>query len=305
MSLPRLAVWLWLGGGCLLAVWAGARDEAASQLLTQRRPGLPAALLCSGTEASGPSCPHKRKSATLVPSFTKTTTPPTTVHMKTTSHPTTHASNHTTRSPTNHTTVPANHTTPHPTNHTTPFHTAAPINHTTMNYTTSPHPTNHTTPPANHTTTPWPTDTPFVAVGNYTVKNGSTACLRLEAGLQVQVQYTSKAKQKLWGAFAVQPIRTNASGDCSSEVATLKLQFPEGFLIFIFKKNQTTRTSYLNRVQANLTYQFRQATGCSHCDDGPRPQPVHAALSPAFMFHNTPDLQLHRITGLEGTSGVI
>ncbi|XP_015275802.1 PREDICTED: macrosialin [Gekko japonicus] len=105
---PGLA--LWVAASCLLAAWASAQGEPASQWLVQR-PGPPGDLLCSGAEPSDPRCPRRKKSATLLPSFTKTTTPATTHHLKTTHHPTTHT--------TKHTTHPANHTTPHPANHTT------------------------------------------------------------------------------------------------------------------------------------------------------------------------------------------
>ncbi|CAM4719189.1 unnamed protein product [Caretta caretta] len=107
----------------------------------------------SKIEAPCDGCPRHKSSATLVPSFTKTT--PTTTHRTTrpTNHTTTHPTNHTTTHRTHHTTThPTNHTTPHPTNHTTTHRT----HHTTPHPTnhTTPHPTNHTTPhPTNHTTT--------------------------------------------------------------------------------------------------------------------------------------------------------
>ncbi|XP_048372388.1 macrosialin [Sphaerodactylus townsendi] len=301
-------LFFWVVSSGLLTVWAAARDEEAPEPLTQRL-GPPGALPCSGTDLPDPRCPRKKKAATLVPSFTKTTPHATTHHLKTTPHPTTH--------PANHTTVPANHTTPHPTNHTIPFHTTAPVNHTTAhptnhttahptnhtipfhtttpisnttahpaNHTTAHHHANHTTPPAVVTTAPLPTDTPLVAVGNYMVKNGSTPCLRLEAGLQFRVTYTSKTKHQLWGTFALQPNHTNASGSCSGEAATIKLRFPEGFLIFIFKKNETEKTSYLTRVQANLTYQFLQATETSFGADSSSLREFETSLGHSYQCQN-------------------
>ncbi|KAL8177029.1 UNVERIFIED_CONTAM: hypothetical protein K2H54_041005 [Gekko kuhli] len=199
MISPRFALGLalWVAASCLLAAWAAAQDELASQRPVQR-PGPPGDLLCSGTEPSDPRCPR-------------------------------------------------------------------------------------------------PTVMPHVAVGNYTVRNGSTICLWLEAGLQVQVQYTSKAKQPLWGVFAVQPNHTNASGACSSETSTLQLQFPEGFLLFIFKKmktqisflqNETKRTAYLSRVQANLTYQFPQATETSFRVDSSSLQEFEVSLGHSYQCRN-------------------
>ncbi|CAM4706945.1 unnamed protein product [Lepidochelys olivacea] len=119
----------------------------------------------SRIEAACDGCPRHKSSATLVPSFTKTTH--TTTHRTTrptnhtTTHPTNHTTTHRTTRPTNHTTThPTNHTTTHPTNHTTTHRTTRPTNHTTThptNHTTT-HPTNHTTThhttrPTNHTTT--------------------------------------------------------------------------------------------------------------------------------------------------------
>ncbi|XP_044857314.1 macrosialin [Mauremys mutica] len=144
----------------------------------------------SGMEApcDGDGCPRHKKSATLVPSFTKTTptttthrtTPPTTTHRTkppTTTHPANHTTTHRTTPPTTThrtkpptTTHPANHTTTHRTTPPTTTHrtkppttthpanhtTTHPANHTTTHHTTPPtttHPTNHTTTrPANHTT---------------------------------------------------------------------------------------------------------------------------------------------------------
>ncbi|CAM5179150.1 unnamed protein product [Eretmochelys imbricata] len=111
----------------------------------------------SRIEAPCDGCPRHKSSATLVPSFTKTT--PTTTHRTTrptnhtTTHPTHHTTTHRTTRPTNHTTTHGtHHTTTHPTNHTTTH----PTHHTTTHGThhTTTHPTNHTTThPTHHTTT--------------------------------------------------------------------------------------------------------------------------------------------------------
>ncbi|KAM3823911.1 macrosialin [Vipera latastei] len=267
---------LWLASWCLLA--AGQPWEHEEPLKT----GSP--------QLDFANWPHPTKSATLVPSFTKTlpqkhttthhhhrhttTTAPanhtshphtTTPRKRTTTHhaaTTTAPANHTThRHPTTHhaatTTAPANHTSPaHPTTHgkqptthqaTT---TSAPANHTSPA-----HPTSHP-----HPTAPRPPQPPDVLVGNYTVKQGSAVCLRAEMGLQLRIRYTDTAKRQAWGAFAVQPNQTDVSGTCSSKTATLKLHFPEGFILFTFQKNETENAAYLHQVQANLTYWFPQAT---------------------------------------------
>ncbi|XP_058039527.1 macrosialin [Ahaetulla prasina] len=171
------------------------------------------------------NCP-KPTSVPLVSSFTKTPTRP--PKHTTTHHHHRHTTNHTTTPHTSHaaTTAPANHTSPH-------------------------HPT---------TAAPRPTRPPAVLVGNYTVKKGTSICLRAEMGLQMQIRYADKAKRQVWGAFVVQPNRTNFSGTCSDKTASLKLHFPEGFILFTFEKNATEKAAYLRQVQANLTFQFPQAT---------------------------------------------
>ncbi|XP_026578851.1 macrosialin [Pseudonaja textilis] len=240
MSRLSVATVLWMAGWCLL-VAAGRASE----------PGDP-------ENCPSGNCPRPTKSATLVPSFTETPKRPTTPPQK---HTTTH---HHRR----HTTANRTTTTHHP-HHTTTTTTAAPTTTTTttapQNHTTG----HHTLAPANHTSSavqpttiapPQPTQPPAVPVGNYTVRQGATVCLRAEMGLQLRIQYGDKAKRQVWGAFAVQPKHTNVSGTCSNKTATLKLQFPEGFILFTFQKNETEKLAYLSQVQANLTYQFPQAT---------------------------------------------
>lgn len=41
---------------------------------------------------------------------------------------------------------------------------------------------------------------------------------------------------QLLGVFAIQPNHTQALGNCSSQLATLDLRFPEGRLLFTFLK---------------------------------------------------------------------
>lgn len=177
----------------------------------------------------------------------------TTHHPTTTHHSTTARHNTTTHSPT---TRNPNTTTHHP-----------PTTHRSL---TTHHPTrhalNHTTVPVNYTThhststAPAPTQSPVVPIGDYKVGNTSALCLRMQAGLQIQVRYQGRDKHQRWGTFAILPNQTKPSGNCSNQTAALELRFSEGYLIFTFMKNETTKTFYLSGVQANLTYQFPQAT---------------------------------------------
>ncbi|XP_062994715.1 macrosialin [Elgaria multicarinata webbii] len=233
-----------------------------------------------------PTTAHHKKHTTTHHRPT-TSAHPTTAHHKkhTTAHPTTTTSTH----PTTHKT----HTTSHhrPTtsiHHTTSHHK----NHTTSHPTTAHHFTNHTTAPAtlttshHHTVVPPPTQTPGVPVGDYVVKNGSAVCLRAQAGLQLQVRYTSRAKQQLWGVFAVPPNSTITSGTCSTKTASLNLRFPGGFLFFTFQKNETQNTFYLSRVQANLTDQFLQATETSFAADNASLHEFEAHLGHSYQCKN-------------------
>ncbi|XP_067325774.1 macrosialin [Anolis sagrei] len=146
-ALLCLAGWVLLAAGCASATGNGS--------------------LCSdNVDSEGPGCPHRKKAATLLPSFTETTS---TTTMPTT--PTTHhnMTNHTTTTrpptpapptPTHHTTVNASHhttlhshSTARPQKHTTPHHHRR---HTTTTHhkrhtTTDPHP--HPTTSTHHTTT--------------------------------------------------------------------------------------------------------------------------------------------------------
>ncbi|KAM6453240.1 macrosialin isoform 1-T3 [Liasis olivaceus] len=272
MQPPKISVGpvLWLASWYLLA---------AGHPSVQEEPWQP----CPQQPGSA-NCPRPTKrSVTLVPSFTKTP------HL--TTHPTTHPPKHTTtHHHHHHTTTPHHNATTAPANQTTTaLHTT-----TASNQTVSPH---HPTAPANHTTTalptthhhtaaPQPTEQPLVPVGKYVVKNGPTVCLRAEMGLQVQVRYTGKEKQELWGAFPVQPNRTHISGTCCNKTATLELRFPEGSILFTFKKDDAKNTGYLSQVQANLTYQFPQAKEKSFSANNASLREFAAPLGKSYQCRN-------------------
>ncbi|CAI5791557.1 macrosialin isoform X1 [Podarcis lilfordi] len=318
---------IWLIGCFFLAAYGSAQYMETSQV-AMKETGFVESPLCSGADGSDAGCPHRKKSVTLLPSFTKTTAHPTTHttahptkhttahHTKhTTAHPTKHTTahhtKHTTPRPTKHTTAhhtkhttphPTKHTTAHPTKHTTPHHTKHttphPTKHTTAHHTkhTPPHTTKHTTPhptahPRNRTTphpapTHQPTQPPVVRVGDYAVPNGSNPCLRVQAALQLRVRYTDKAKQELWGDFAVNPNRTEFSGNCTNQTAVLHLHFLEGNLLFTFRKNYTRNIFYLSRVQAYLTYQFHQAAAKSFRADNSSLREFEARLGHSYQCRN-------------------
>ncbi|XP_033026129.1 macrosialin [Lacerta agilis] len=143
---------------------------------------------------------------------------------------------------------------------------------------------NRTTP--HPTPTQQPTEPPVASVGNYVVPKGSDPCLRVQAALQLRVRYTDKAKQELWGDFAVNPNRTEFSGNCTNQTAVLHLHFQEGDLLFTFRKNHTGKTFFLSRVQAYLTYQFHQATGRSFRADNSSLREFEARLGHSYQCRN-------------------
>ncbi|XP_043540913.1 macrosialin-like, partial [Chiloscyllium plagiosum] len=223
------------------------------------------------TKCKGSNCPGP---ATLLPptvvsaNTPATLVPPTAIGPVTTTNHTTHPpANHTTHPPANHTThPPANHTTHPPGNHTT----HSPGNHTTHspgNHTTH-SPGNHTThSPGNHTTravlptSVSPSPSPERAVGRYNVTNNKTVCAMAKLGIQFRVQYQTAKKHTAWGVFFIEPNRTVATGTCSTGSVIMNLTFPEGFLIFTFKKDSKQRTFYLSGVHSELTYRFPGAAG--------------------------------------------
>nr|XP_028560748.1 macrosialin [Podarcis muralis] len=291
---------IWLIGCFLLAACSSAQYTETSQA-AMKETGFVESPLCSGADGSDPGCPRRKKSVTLLPSFTKTT-----------AHPTKHTTAHHTKHSTAH---PTKHTTAHHTKHTTPrtprrttqnTHHATAHKHTTAHHTkhTTAHPTTHTTPhskkhttlhptthPRNRTTphpapTHQPTQPPVVRVGDYAVPKGSNPCLRVQAALQLRVRYTDKAKQEVWGDFAVNPNRTEFSGNCTNQTAVLHLHFLEGDLLFTFRKNYTRNIFYLSRVQAYLTYQFHQAAAKSFRADNSSLREFEARLGHSYQCRN-------------------
>nr|XP_023412183.1 macrosialin isoform X2 [Loxodonta africana] len=142
-------------------------------------------------KGSGNDCPHK-KSATLLPSFTVTPTatesttslgttshkttksPETTSHRTTTTGTTSHGPTTATHNPA--TTTSHGNTTVHPTSNSTA---------TSPRITTSPHP--GPPPPS-----PGPSPGSKEAIGDYTWRNGSQPCVRLQAQIQIRVSYPSQ-----------------------------------------------------------------------------------------------------------------
>ncbi|XP_023201815.1 macrosialin-like isoform X1 [Xiphophorus maculatus] len=243
----------------------------------QRIPALILVACCALTalslanDTNGSKLPSTMSSAEAFDQSNKTTTPKPTTHKPTTPKPTTHKP--TTPKPTTHkptTPKPTTHkpTTPKPTTHkpTTPkptTHKPTTPKPTTHN-TTTPKPTTHksTTPkPTTHNTTtpkttptipPHPTPATNLTVGNYSLKTDKgVVCLMAQMALQIKL-----STKTVNGTFIIIPSQTIAAGECKETKANLTLSFKEGFITFLFNKNVSDNTAYLNAVSFSLLYSF-------------------------------------------------
>ncbi|XP_034712708.1 macrosialin isoform X3 [Etheostoma cragini] len=185
-----------------------------------RRPATVSPAIEFSTNEHPP--PPTTKSKTLTTTTPTTTTPTTTTHKPTTHKPTTHKP--TTHKPTTH----------KPTTH----------KPTTHKPTTTQKPT--TTKP----TPPQPTPPTNLTVGNYTVMANKTAvCVMAHMALQIRL-----ATPKSNGTFIVQPKSTHAVGSCEATKANLTLEFPQGFITFMFNKSIEKNTVYVDAVSFSLNY---------------------------------------------------
>ncbi|XP_026877595.2 macrosialin isoform X1 [Electrophorus electricus] len=165
-----------------------------------------------------------------------TTHAPTTPKNVTTHAPTT-PKNVTTHAPT----TPKNVTTHAPT---------TPKNITTHAPTTQNTTTTQTTTPV--TAKPEPTPKTNLTVGNYTVAVGDKLCVMVQAAIQVYVN-----NNKAEGKYIIQPALATTTGKCNSSSASLNVNFRDGSITMLFRKNDTTKMVYVSSLQVNLTYAFK------------------------------------------------
>ncbi|KAF3697501.1 Lysosome-associated membrane glycoprotein 1 [Channa argus] len=215
--------------------------------------------------------PAKAFTVTLATTTDKTTTTTvgqntTTVGQNTTTvgqNTTTVGQNTTTLAP-NTTTVAPNTTTtvaPHNTTTTVAPHntttTVAPHNTTTTvaphNTTTTVAPNTTTTSPHTTTTTaPVPTPPTNLTTGTYTLKDKEDkVCLKAQFALQIRL-----VSPKVKGTFIVQPSETKPVGSCEEPKANLTLSFKQGFITFMFNKNISDNTVYVNALSFQVSYPF-------------------------------------------------
>lgn len=95
-----------------------------------------------------------------------------------------------------------------------------------------------------------PTPVANLTAGDYALKGpkGET-CLRAAMALQIRLE-SGKAN----GTFIVQPLMTEAKGDCQDATANLTLKFREGAVTFLYNKNATENRFYVTALSFRLTY---------------------------------------------------
>ncbi|XP_034712711.1 lysosome-associated membrane glycoprotein 1 isoform X6 [Etheostoma cragini] len=139
----------------------------------------------------------------------------------------------------------------HPPPPTTKSKTLTTTTPTTTTPTTTTHkPTTHKPTTHKPTTPPQPTPPTNLTVGNYTVMANKTAvCVMAHMALQIRL-----ATPKSNGTFIVQPKSTHAVGSCEATKANLTLEFPQGFITFMFNKSIEKNTVYVDAVSFSLNY---------------------------------------------------
>ncbi|XP_032400644.1 macrosialin [Etheostoma spectabile] len=219
--------------------------SALSLTEDEKRP-RPSATVSPASEFSTNEIPTT-KPTTTTPTTTKPTTTTPTTTKPTTTKPTTTTPTTTKPTTTTPTTTKPTTTTPTTTKPTTTTPTTTKPT-TTKPTTTKPTTTKPTT--TTPTTPPQPTPPTNLTVGNYTVKANQTAvCVMAQMALQIRL-----ATPKANGTFIVQPKSTHAVGSCVATKANLTLEFPQGFITFMFNKSTDKNTVYVDAVSFSLNY---------------------------------------------------
>ncbi|XP_003466301.1 macrosialin [Cavia porcellus] len=245
-------------------------------------------LTAQGAEVG---CPH-RKSATLLPSFTMTTTATKSTVSPTTSHgPTT----------TNHGTAtvhPTSMSTAAPTGPTTDTHSPAatttrPGNATTVHPTskgtaTSPRFSTSSPTPGPPPPSPSPSPGSKEAVGDYTWTNGSQPCVRLQAQIQIRVLYPTQGGGEAWGISVLNPNKTKVQGGCADAHTHLRLSFPYGHLSFGFKQavQQSQSVVYLSYMAVDYNVSFPRAAQWAFLAQNSSLRDLQAPLGQSFSCGN-------------------
>ncbi|XP_008854020.1 macrosialin isoform X1 [Nannospalax galili] len=244
------------------------------------------ALLGLLAQGKGKDCPH-RKAATLLPSFTVTSTASSTTSQR----PTTTSQGNSTAHTTSNTTA----TSPGPTTATqnpatTTSHGNATVYPTTSNGTaTSPGFSTIAPHPGPPPPSPSPSPGSKGAVGNYTWTNASQPCAQLQAQIQIRILYPTQGGGKAWGISVLNPNKTKVQGGCEGAYPHLHLSFPYGQLTFGFKQDleQSQSVVYLNYLAVEYNVSFPQATQWTFLAQNSSLRDLQAPLGQSFSCRNS------------------
>ncbi|XP_008572068.1 PREDICTED: macrosialin [Galeopterus variegatus] len=232
-------------------------------------------------QETGNDCPRK-KSATLLPSFT--VTPTATESPGTTSHRTTTSHNTTIHSTTSHGSTTATH---NPAT-TTSSHGNATVHPTTSNSTaTSPGFSTSSPHPGPPPPSPSPIPGSKKAIGNYTWVNGSQPCVQLQAQIQIRILYPTQGGGEAWGISVLNPNKTKPQGGCEGAHPHLLLAFPYGQLSFGFQQDLQQRTVYLNYMAVEYNVSFPHAAQWTFSAQNSSLQDLQAPLGRSFSCRNS------------------
>lgn len=233
-------------------------------------------------QETGNECPHK-KSATLLPSFTVTSTATASTGSTggTTSPSTTQSQRTTTMGTTSYENATATYSPV-----TTSSHGNATVHPTSNSTTSSPGSTTSYPHPGPPPPSPSPSPSSKAAIGDYTWMNGSQPCVHLQAQIQIRVLYPIQGGGQAWGISVLNPNKTKAQGDCEGAHPQLLLSFPYGQLSFGFKQEPLQSTVYLNSMAVEYNVSFPQAAQWTFSVQNASLQELQAPMGQSFSCRN-------------------
>ncbi|KAM5215219.1 macrosialin isoform 2-T2 [Hipposideros larvatus] len=229
-------------------------------------------------QETGNECPRK-KSATLLPSFTVTSTA--TGSTGTTSPSTTKSQRTTTLGTTSHETTTATHSPV-----TTTSHGNATVHPTSNSTASSPGSSTSFPHPGPPPPSPSPSPGSKAAIGDYTWINGSQPCVHLQAQIQLRVLYPTQDGGQNWGISVLNPNKTKAQGDCEGAHPHLLLSFPYGQLSFGFKQEPLQSTVYLNSMAVEYNVSFPLAAQWTFSVQNASLRELQAPMGQSFSCRN-------------------
>ncbi|XP_007950454.1 macrosialin [Orycteropus afer afer] len=234
-------------------------------------------------KGAGNDCPHK-KSATLLPSFTVTTTATESTSSATTSHRTKSHETTTLRTTTTGTTSHGPTTATHSPD-TTASHGNTTVHPTSNSTSTSPGNTTSSIP-GPLPPSPSPSPGSKEAIGDYKWPNVSQPCVRLQAQIQIRIHYPTQDGEEMWGISVLNPNKIKVQGICEGTHPQLLLSFPYGRLSFGFTQNSTQKVVYLNYTAVEYNVSFPKAAQRTFSAQNSSLRDLQAPLGQSFSCRN-------------------